>query len=244
MNDPASDQPIADIVKNLNSPSDRLLLEQTIPQLEEKSDQGRPPTIDPAIPASAVAQSRGRADQPAFVSEQLQEMTSDTKRGRTLGQILIILVVAVLLVNVPISYRGAGLIHSVPDATPVVIYNGMALKGSGPEVYILENHKLRQFSSPDTFNYFHSRYHLKVHLVDDKLLQQFGQGQPIRRLVKCRALPYIYALENGQKRRVKILPPSNQASPWDNIGVVACGYLSDMPNGPPMPENGVEVIQP
>jgi len=164
----------------------------------------------------------------------MQDRTQDAKRGRALGQILIILVVAVLLVNVPLSYRGAGLIHSVPEATAVVIYDGMALKGSGPEIYVLEDHKLRQFSSSDTFNYFQSRYTLKVHPVDDDLLAQFGRSRVIRRLVKCNDLPYIYALENGQKRRTDILPLSAQSSPWDDIGVVSCKYLRDMPNGQPV----------
>ena len=216
------------------------MLSQTVPQPEEKSDQGQPvpPSVELATPASAAAQSRGKVDRLTLGSEQLQETASEAKRGRTVGQMLIILVVAVLLVNVPLSERGAGLIHSVPDATSVVIYDGMALKASGPEIYILENHKLRQFSSPDTFNYFHSRYHLEIHPVADNLLQQFGQGEPIRRLVKCQALPYIYALENGQKRQVKTVPAANQASPWDNIGLVACHYLRDLPNAPPRPENG------
>lgn len=164
----------------------------------------------------------------------MQEETQDAKRGRALGQMLIILLVAVLLVNVPLSYRGAGLIHSVPEATAVVIRDGMILKGSGPKIYILENHKLRQFSSSDTFNYFQSRYALNVHPVDDDLLAQFGRSRSIRRLVKCNDLPYIYALENDQKRRTDILPLSAQSSAWDNIGVVSCKYLRDMPNGPPV----------
>ncbi len=164
----------------------------------------------------------------------MQDRTQDVRRGRALGQILIILVVAVLLVNVPLSYRGAGLIHSIPEATAVIIYDGMALKGSGPEIYLLEDHKLRQFSSSDTFNYFRRRHRLEIHSVDDDILAQFGRGRAIRRLVKCKDLPTIYALENGQKRRADILSLSSQSSPWDDIGVVSCKYLRNMPNGPPV----------
>ncbi len=159
---------------------------------------------------------------------------SNTDRGHTLGKILIVLVVIVLLVNVPISYRGAGLIHSVPDATPVVIYNGIVLKGGGQVVYVLENHKLRPFSNPDTFNYFHHRYNLDVNIVADSLLTQFEAGQPIRRLVKCNTSPNVYALENGQKRLVEDLLPVVLSSRWDRLGRVTCSYLHDKPNGPPI----------
>ena len=158
----------------------------------------------------------------------------NTDRGRTLGQILIALVVIVLLVNVPISFRGTGLIHNVPEATAVVIYEGMVLQGSGQNIYVLENHKLRPFSSPDAFNYFRRRYHLAVHVVDDDLLTPFAKGQPIRRLVKCDALPDVYSLENGQKRPVNASFHLDPSSRWDEVGPVVCKFLNTFPNGPPI----------
>ncbi len=237
MHKPARSTPVTGTVENLNSPPGRFQAKQPISQPEEKSDQSwhapsAPPTLpseESASPTSAVTPLNGRVDRAALANEQAQETTSDTVRGRPLGQILIILVVAVLLVNVPIGYRRASLVQSVSDATPVVIYDGMVLKGNGPERYILENHKLRQFSGPDTFNYFRKRYALAVHMVADDLLTQFEPGQPVRRLVTCQDWPYIYALENGQKHRLNALPFSNQDSPWDSIGQVTCNRLRDIP---------------
>jgi hypothetical protein len=159
---------------------------------------------------------------------------SNIDRGRILGQIVVVLVVIVLLVNVPISYRGTGLVHSVPEATAVVIYDGMALKGSGQDIYILENHKLRRFSSPDTFNYFQRRYYLEVNVVDDDLLTQFAKGRPIRHLVKCDSLSHVYALENRQKRLVNDLFYFDSSSRWDKVGPVVCKFLQALPDGPPI----------
>ena len=172
------------------------------------------------------------------MDESVPSSPTTTDRGRILGQIVIALVVIVLLVNVPISYRGAGLIHSVPDATPVIIYNGIVLKGSGPAVYVLENHKLRPFSSSDTFNHFRQRYHLNVQTVDDQLLTQFEPGQPIRRLVKCNALPQVYALENGQKRLAANALLSDSFSRWDKVDSVVCSYLRTMTDGSPISDEG------
>ena len=158
----------------------------------------------------------------------------NTDRGRTLGQILIALVVIVLLVNVPISYRGTGLIHSVPEATTVVIHDGMVFQGSDQATYILENHKLRPFSCPEAFIFFQRRYHLEAHVVEDELLTQFAKGQPIRRLVKCDALPDVYSLENGQKRPVKASFNFDPSSRWDEVGPVVCKFLRAIPDGPPI----------
>jgi len=155
--------------------------------------------------------------------------------GRHLGQMLIILVVLLVLVNIPFNYLGRGLAQLMPASRPVVLQNGMLLQGSGPEIYLLEDHRLRWISSPESFKrYF--RDHGQIKLIGDSLLEQFGQGPPIRHLVKCRELPYLYALENGQKRWIKNPDPTSQSKPWDQIHPVSCAYLSGLPAGPPISE--------
>jgi hypothetical protein len=158
---------------------------------------------------------------------------SDGQLGRSLGQILIVLVVLLVLVNMPISFHGAGLAQIVPEATAVVMVDGMLLKGSGPETYVLEDHKLRLISGPEVFDYYFLGYN--VHRVDDKLLEDFGKGQSIHWLVTCPNSPYIYALEQGQKRLVKDPPARNKAKPWDEVRLVSCGYLGQLPEGSPIP---------
>jgi hypothetical protein len=160
--------------------------------------------------------------------------------GRSLGQILIVLVVLLVLVNLPINYYGLGMAHVAPDSTAVVIHNGLVLKGSGPgsgpEIYLLEDHKLRWISSREArISYFYSD---GARTVEDSLLEQFEQGQPIRRLVKCHNSALVYALENGQKRWVEHPPPEDKANkPWDNVYSVTCSFLDGLPDGLPIPEN-------
>lgn len=155
--------------------------------------------------------------------------------GRTLGQILVILVVLLALVNIPFRNLGAGLAQLIPDRAAVVLVEGMLLKGSGPEVYRLEGHKLRLISGQEPWNsYFHDQ---QVTVVEDSLLQGLGKGRPIRRLVGCQDSPDVYALEDGRKRRVADPPPGDRAKPWDQVRQVPCGYLSQLPEGPPISED-------
>ena len=159
----------------------------------------------------------------------------DTHMGRSLGQILIVLVVLLVLVNMPINFYGASLAQIIPKPTAIVIYDGMVLKGSGPETFVLEGHKLRWIGSSEAFN-FYFRHH-NVHVVEDSLLESFGKGRSIHRLVTCPNSPHIYALEQGQKRRIKDPLARNQTKPWDEVRLVSCDYLNQLPEGSPIPED-------
>jgi hypothetical protein len=160
---------------------------------------------------------------------------SDAQLGRSLGQILIVLVVLLVLVNIPINFYGAGLAQIIPKATAIVIYDGMVLKGSGPELYVLEDHVLRRINNPEAFDYY-LRQH-KVHVVEDNVLESFGKGRSIYQLVTCPNSPHIYALEQGQKRWVKEPPTRNKAEPWDEVRLVSCAYLRQLPEGPSILED-------
>lgn len=159
----------------------------------------------------------------------------DAHLGRSLAQILVVLVVLLVLVNIPINYQGASLAQIRPDATAMVLYDGLVLKGSGPEIYVLEGYKLRRIGSPEAFEYYFRQYQVQV--VEDNLLEDLGEGQPIRRLVSCQGSPYVYALEHGRKRWVKDPPTQDQAKPWDEVHLVSCDYLRGLPEGPPIQEN-------
>jgi hypothetical protein len=155
--------------------------------------------------------------------------------GRSLAQMLIVLVVLLVLVNIPLSIYGAGLAQLKPDTTAVVFYDGMLLKGSGPQSYLLEDHKLRPIAGAEAFDYYFQWR--DVQIVEDGQLDQFGKGRPIRRLVKCQSSPDIYALENGQKRRLEVPPAQNTAQAWDEVRLYACDSLRALPEGPPILED-------
>lgn len=152
--------------------------------------------------------------------------------GRSLWQILIVLVVLLVLVNIPFNDLGAGLAHLSPKTTAVVLYDGILLQGSGPEIYVLDNHQLRWISSEEALQqYFKFR---KVRHVSDGLLGQFERGEPIRRLLMCRNSRDVYALENGKKRWVEDPFSSGGTRRWDGAQMVSCTYLQRYPQGSPI----------
>jgi hypothetical protein len=164
------------------------------------------------------------------------------RMGRSLAQIVVLLVVVLMLVNIPFKNYSAGLIQLIPQATSMVIYDGMLLKGSKPDIYVMEDYKLRRISGPEAFQHFFKAR--PVSSVEDSVLQQFAQGQPIYyKLLQCPGSPYVYVLENGLKRWVKD-PPSNPAKHWDQIETVACNYLRLLPDGAPISEDAGPPPQP
>ena len=164
--------------------------------------------------------------------------------GRTLGRLLLVLVALVVLINVPINRYGTSLARIMPDTAALVIRDGLVLKGSGPEIYVLEDNKLRWISSLKAFEFFGYRWE-QVHIVDDSFLKQFEKGRPIHVLLKCEGSPHIYALENGQKHWIKDIPTFEaQGYVWEDVNFVSCDYLRNLPDGPPIPEDAGPPPQP
>ncbi len=174
--------------------------------------------------------------------QQFQSPQPSPNTGRSLAQILIVLVVLLVLVNIPLTHLRAGLVQLIPHNSSMVIYDGLLLRGSGAEIYVVQDYKLRWISSPEAFGHYFSA--ADVNAVDDSFLEQFGRGQPVRWLVRCQDSPTVYALENGRKRWVKDPPPTNQAGVWDRIGLVSCSYLRGLPTGLPVPEEAGSPPQP
>jgi hypothetical protein len=209
-------------------------------------DQVKPLTANP----TAVAESSLHGVQ----SNETQSIASDMDQsgrqsqpeiltGRSLAQILIVLVVLLAVVNIPINQLGFGLAHLKTETRPIVIYDGMLLKGSGPELYLLDDHKLRLISNPTASGrYFRLQ---NVRTVEDRFLEQFGQGPPIRYLIKCNEQPDIYAieLENGRQKRLVQQPPPTGTKRWDQIHTVSCDFLHNLPDGPPITDE-VEAAKP
>lgn len=183
-------------------------------------------------PPTSPVEARNR---PVEIGEQTASPQPSLNMGRSLGQIVLILVVVLVLVNIPANTYGFGLAHLLPQATPLVIHDGLLLKGSGPEIYLLEDHHLRRFSSPEAFEVFFRSDDVRA--VEDSLLEQFEPGRPIHRLLRCSNSAYIYALERGLKRQVAGPAITNPAKAWDKVHRVSCAYLDRLPDGPPIAED-------
>ena len=157
--------------------------------------------------------------------------------GSAMARLFLVLGVLVVLINVPLNLQGVSLARMIPDSAALIIRDGLVLKGSGPDIYVLQDNKLRWISSLEAFDYFGYKWD-EVHVVEDSFLGQFAKGRPIHVLLKCPTSPHIYALESGRKRWIKDIPTFlAEGYVWEDVKIVDCYYLRQLPNGPPIPED-------
>jgi hypothetical protein len=158
-------------------------------------------------------------------------------RISTIGRLAILVVVLLILVNIPVTQYGVSLARIMPETSSLIIRDGLVLKGSGPEIYILEEDRLRWISSLDAFEHLGLTWE-DVHVVEDSFLAKFEEGRPIHVLLKCQTSPHIYRLENEQKRWIKDIDTFlAEGHVWEDVRFVSCQYLRDLPNGLPIPED-------
>jgi hypothetical protein len=158
---------------------------------------------------------------------------------------LAILVIAlIVLVNIPVTRYGVSLARILPETSSLIIRDGLVLKGSGPEIYVLEQDKLRWISSMDAFEHLGLTWE-DVHIVDNAFLRKFEKGRAIHVLLKCRTSPHIYRLENQEKRWIRDIDTFvAEGHVWDDVRFVSCQYLRDLPDGLPVPEDAGPPPQP
>jgi len=221
------------------------LLERQAARLQPKPVTMPPPALEPTAEKTA-----GEAPKPSPKPPASEEDLApppplpSINLGRTLGRLLLALAVLVVVINVPITRYGTSLARIMPDTASLVIRDGLVLKGSGPEIYVLEDNKLLWISSLEAFEFFNYRWD-QVHVVDDGFLEQFEKGRPIHVLLKCEGSPHIYALENGQKRWIKDIPTFEaEGYVWEDVKLVTCDYLRSLPDGPSIPEDAGPPPQP
>ena len=155
--------------------------------------------------------------------------------GQMMGKLAAVLLVLLILVNIPINQYGTALARAMPDKAAMIIRDGLLLKGSGEDVYVLENNHRRWITTLDAFTYYGYRWE-NVHEVEDAFLAQFPEGNPIYLLMKCEQSPHVYALEDGQKRWVKDIETFEaMGMVWQDIRFYNCAYLRQLPDGVPIP---------
>jgi hypothetical protein len=210
----------------------------------------KPPEPEPLTPSAPAPQPVAERSAPEPATEMGVEITPPGDQvwnqhpplpsihlGRTLGRLLLVLAVLVVLVNVPVNRYGTSLARIMPDSASLVIRDGLVLKGSGSDIYVLEDNRLRWISSLEAFEYFGYQWE-QVRIVEDGFLAQFEQGRPIHILLKCDGSPHIYALENGRKRWIKDIPTFEaEGYVWEDVKHVTCHELVSLPDGPPIPED-------
>jgi hypothetical protein len=154
-----------------------------------------------------------------------------------MGRLFALVALLVVVFNIPVTRYGVSLARIMPESSSLIVRDGLVLKGSGPEIYQLENDKLRWISSLDAFDHLGLTW-ADVHVVDDAFLARFEKGRPIHVLLKCDASPHIYRLENDQKRWIKDIDTFlTEGHVWEDVRFVSCDYLRSIPDGPPIPED-------
>ena len=157
--------------------------------------------------------------------------------GRMIGRLSLLVALLVIVINIPVTQYGVSLARIMPESSSMIIRDGLILKGSGPEIYRLEDDKLRWISSLDAFEHLGLTWN-DVHVVEDSFLAEFEKGRPIHVLLKCQSSPHIYRLENDQKRWIKDIDTFlAEGHAWEDVRFVTCQYLRDLPDGPPIPED-------
>jgi hypothetical protein len=231
----------------------RSLRSGQVPGGEEELPPTRPepPASEPKRPTTpAEAAHREPLPVPAPKPEpgekgwQPPERLPSIQMGRFLGRLAIAIAVLVVLVNIPVKSHGVSLARMLPDTASLIIRDGLVLKGSGSDIYILRDNKLRWISDMATFDHLGLTWD-DVHVVDDKFLEQFDMGYPISIIYKCATSPHIYTLENGKKRWIKDIETfTSLGYHWEDVQIVSCVYLRNLPDGLPLPGDAGTPPQP
>jgi hypothetical protein len=242
---------------SLTSPTEGLVASDASTSLSSGTGSDRPPRAPARKPAAAAQSSPGDGvtDGASPVASRAVPQPGDRdwtpppplpsiNLGPTLGRLLFLLTLLVVLVNIPVNRYGTSLARIMPDSASLVIRDGLVLKGTGTDVYVLQDNKLRWISSLEAFEYFGYQWD-QVRSVDDRFLEQFELGHPIHVLLKCHGSPHIYALEDGTKRWITdIVTFESEGYVWDDVKLVACEYLRGLPDGVPIPEDAGPPPQP
>jgi hypothetical protein len=197
------------------------------------------PERAPARPASSPR--KPQPDEPGWIPA---EPVTSIGLQRIVGRLLIFVLVVAVLINIPLTRHGVSLARMMPDSAALIVRDGVVLKGSGDEIYQLQDDKLCWISSMDAFDALGLTWD-DVHIVSDSFLSTFERGEPIHVLVACHYSDHIYLHEGPVKRWIKDIPTFEaQGYRWQDIHWIECDALRAIPDGPPIPEDAGTPPQP
>lgn len=144
--------------------------------------------------------------------------------------------IIVVLINIPFNSQGNAIARSIPSSASLVIADGLVVKEStSPDIWVYRDGAFHWITSLDAFDYFGYRWQ-DVHVVEPGFLSQFDKGNPIYVLLKCDSSPHIYQLAAGRKRWIVDIPTfTAQGYVWEDVKIVPCYYLHNLPDGDSIP---------
>lgn len=153
-----------------------------------------------------------------------------------MARLVIGVLIAVILINIPINAQGIALARSIPTSASLVIANGLLVReDNSPDVWVYRDGTFHWITSLEAFQHFDYRWE-NVHTVETGFLNDFEKGKPVYVLVKCSDSPHIYRLENGRKRWIVDIPTFEaEGYVWSDVRFEPCRYLRSLPDGDSIP---------
>lgn len=128
-----------------------------------------------------------------------------------------------------ISFPSDNFISSVP-------YKGILnnlIKGSGAEIFALDQGVKRHIRNIDTFNHFRFRWD-SISFLSNEFINSIPSSSFISRLIKGSG-ERVYLMENGQRRWISSMQVfRNRGYSWSDIGQVSDSLLFSYPEGAPL----------
>ncbi len=134
----------------------------------------------------------------------------------------------------------------VPQPQPTSFADGSLLKGSGPQIYMMENHQLRLIPDMQTFNYMGLNANA-VQTVTSAVLSSIPTGPPFPSRADGTLLkgsgPAIYVMQGGDRHWIPDPATFNALGySWGNVQTVADADLNAIPLGTQVPEGGKVIV--
>ena len=164
---------------------------------------------------------------------------------RLMKQLIVGLLVAIVLVNIPLNRHGTTLATALPDSASLVIRDGLVVKEEGGEkIYVYQDGQFRWISNMATFEAYGFVWG-DVHIVGDGFLDHFKIGSPLSLLAKCETSPHVYVLEGETKRWIRDIDTFvAEEYKWEDVRIVPCKTLRNLPDGETIPPDSGPPPQP
>jgi hypothetical protein len=156
--------------------------------------------------------------------------------ARLMKQLIVGLLVAIVLVNIPLNRHGTSLATALPDTASLVIRDGLVVKEEDDEeIYVYQDGQFRWISNMATFEAYGFVWG-DVHIVRDDFLDRFRIGPPLSLLAKCETSPHVYVLKGESKHWIRDIETFvAEGYTWEDVQLVSCNTLRELPDGETIP---------
>ena len=164
---------------------------------------------------------------------------------RLMKQLIVGLLVAVVVINIPLNRQGTSLATALPDTASLVVGDGLVVKEEDDEkTYVYADDRFRWISNMATFEAYRFVWG-NIHIVEDGFLDGFEIGPPLSLLAKCETSPHVYVLEGKTKRWIRDIDTFVvRGYTWEDVQIVSCKTLRNLPDGETIPPDSGPPPQP